>query len=60
VKTVTIHISDKVIAELNRHMTIKYISGAAHGVSDAFIAKVTEAIERGATEVDVKLKEEKG
>lgn len=57
-KTITIHISDRVIDELKTMIGIKHISGNLFGIQDEFIIKLVEAIEDNKEEVTLKYKDE--
>ena len=57
-KTIQLHISDRVLSELKSGAIIRQISGNAFGIADEVIVKLLKSIEENKDEVTLKYKDE--
>ncbi len=58
-KEIKLKIDDDVYGELTRGMNVRIMIGSAHGIQDAFMAKLIESIDKGDDEVEIKYKDKK-
>lgn len=58
-KTITIKISDKALAELQNHINIKCATGEVYGMIDAVVIRIIRSINDEKSEVDIRVKGEK-
>ena len=58
-KTIVVKVSDRVLAELRTHMSLKCMTGEACGGPDAFVVKFVKAVDDGEAELTLQLKSER-
>ena len=59
-KTITLHIHEDVISELDTELTLKTMAGNSYGVEDAFVMRLLSALATGETEKEIKFKKRDG